>query len=252
MLETKMFTLASAMSIMGLVVTATSSGCTGKENEPGAGVAVDGGGPNARSDGGIDNNATCPTTEEIDAKKLPWKPPTIAPGACTDKDLAAFVKFVDSADNNDYKQWKGSVQNTRCRDCIFGKDGQTWSPMVENAQGDLAVLNVGGCVAIATGNEACGKAYQNWVDCRISACSTCPGGEPRAVQSCLSKANDGACKAAFTEVGTVCGEDKVADAEKACKGSKYIFEGPIKAQCIGSGGGEATDAGSNPFPLPNP
>ena len=28
-----------------------------------------------------------------------------------------------------------------------------------------------------------------------------------------------------------------ADAETACDGNKYVFEGPIRAQCIGLGGG---------------
>lgn len=40
----------------------------------------------------------------------------------------------------------------------------------------------------------------------------------------------------FDAIPIACGGTQVAaDAETACEGGKYVFEGPIRAQCIGLG-----------------
>lgn len=155
-------------------------------------------------------------------------------------ELNALVKYVDENDKAKYADWKNSVANATCRACIFGKEADAkWKPLLENAKGELVGLNVGGCIAIASGKEACGKSYQNWFDCRFEACAMCPEGDNAAVQKCLGNASKGACKKAFDDVGTICGDQAIGDAETACDGAKFVFEGPIKGQCIGlAEGGE--------------
>ncbi|MBX3192010.1 MAG: hypothetical protein KF819_33780 [Labilithrix sp.] len=185
----------------------------------------------------------CPSTRPIDADVLPWRPPAVAPGSCTEGDLAALVSHIDMNPNGDPSAWKASIASEVCRSCIFGPEGVTWPPLVENNAGMLSLINVGGCIAVATGNAACGKAYQNWYDCRIEACIDCEDNGSRFAQ-CLSVANKSACKAAFDNVGTICGDVEIANAEQACVSSKYVFEGPVRAQCIGLGdGGAGGDGG---------
>jgi hypothetical protein len=128
------------------------------------------------------------------------------------------------------------VNNPTCRACIFGLEtATTWAPLLEDAAGQLVGLNVGGCIAIASSNVNCGKAYQNWFDCRFEACTDCPSGDTAALQKCLSDASKagGACNNAFTAVDTVCTSTVITDAETACTGTSFVFEGPIKAQCVG-------------------
>jgi len=178
----------------------------------------------------------CPSPEAIDATQLPWKSPTRSPGSCTQAEVDAFTSKFDT--DQDLAAAKASITNTACRECIFAKDGATWAPLVENAAGEVAVLNVGGCIAIASNKDACGKAYQNWFDCRFEACAGCPDGDSTALQKCLSAASKkgAACYAAFEAVVPQCGDDQtVADAEAACDNTKYIFEAPIRAQCVGLG-----------------
>jgi hypothetical protein len=186
----------------------------------------------AGGDGG--KSGACPTLTPIDATLLPWAPPAISAGACSSAELAALVTYVDTHPAAKYPDWKASVANAACASCIFGKEADVmWRPMLEDAAGALLGLNVGGCIAIASGNQACGKSYQNWFDCRFEACTDCAAGDTAALQKCLTAASKGACKNAFDAVGTICGDTAIGDAETACSGDKFVFEGPIKAQCIG-------------------
>lgn len=174
----------------------------------------------------------CPTTGTIDATLLPYKSPFVSMGACTAGDLAALVTYVDN--NGTFPGWKTSVP-VACAACIFGKETEaTWKPMLEDASGTtLAQMNVGGCIAVASGSDACGKAYQQWYSCRPEACVGCPDGDSALLQKCLSAASKGPCKKAFDGVTAVCGDLVIADAETKCDGNKFVFEGPIRAQCIG-------------------
>jgi hypothetical protein len=183
----------------------------------------------------------CLSPAPIDVSSLPWKPPAVSPGACTQSDLDALVKYVETSGAAEYTQLKGAVASTTCRACIFGPDGATWPPIVENSSGQPVVVNVGGCIAIASGNEACGKAYQNWYDCRFEACVGCEDDDV-SFQKCLAAASKSACKKAFDAVTSVCTGPTIADAETACQSDKLIFEGAVRAQCIGLVDG-GTDGG---------
>ena len=248
----KFFALASVTALTGLIASVAIAGCSSTTEV--AGPAADTGTapvPDAKAGDakkpptpGDDEeppaSTECKGLTPVDATKLPWKAPTKLAGACTEKELADLVTYVDVNDTAKYAMWKASVANPACSACIFGKETDaTWKPLLENAKGELVGLNVGGCIAIASNDEKCGQSYQNWFDCRFEACGDCPQGDSAALQKCLTAASKGGCKDAFDAVSTVCGDQKITDAETACDGVKFVFEGPIKAQCIGlaEGGG---------------
>jgi len=172
----------------------------------------------------------CPIAGTVNAAALPYKSPYVAAGSCTTADLTALSTYVDNGGT--FPGWKTAVP-IGCQGCIFGSDTETlWRPILENG-GVLSGINVGGCIAVATGSDACGRAYQQWYECRPEACTGCPDGDSAALQKCMAAASKGPCKKAFDEVSAICGDVAVGDAETACDGTKYAFEGPIRAQCIG-------------------
>jgi hypothetical protein len=241
----KLFAVASVTALTGLIATVSVAGCsstTVQDTSGDSAVAADASKDAAKpkTDGSADEDTgapasgTCPTLAPIDATALPWKAPSKLVGSCTDKELTDLVTYVDANSTAKYADWKKTVTNPSCSSCIFGKETDaTWKPLLEDASGQLVGLNVGGCIAIASNNEKCGQSYQNWFDCRFEACTDCPNGDTAALQKCLTAASKGACKGAFDKVGTVCGDTAIGDAETACNGDKFVFEGPIKAQCIG-------------------
>ena len=147
------------------------------------------------------------------------------------------MNYVDTNSTATYAMWKSNgVTDATCRACVFGlQSAAQWAPLLEDGAGQLVGLNVGGCIAIASNNMACGKAYQNWFDCRFEACAGCPAGNTAALQQCLTNASKSgnACFAAFNNVDTACGATVIGNAETACEGTKFVFEGPMKAQCVG-------------------
>lgn len=255
----KLFALASVTALTGLLGAAAVAGCSSTTTQevaadgaPGTGTSGTSGGaktdtgttkPKTDSGTTIDEEdsstgpTTCPTSDPIDQTALPWKAPYKAEGACTEKNLADLVTYVDTNASAKYADWKKQVSAT-CATCIFGKETDaTWKPLLEDSKGQLVELNVGGCIGIASDNVKCGQAYQNWFDCRFEACAECPEGDSAALSKCLSAASKTACKPAFNAVGTVCGDQAIGDAETACNGDSFVFEGPIRLQCIGTEGG---------------
>jgi hypothetical protein len=246
----KLFALASVTALTGLMVSVAVAGCSSTTTESGgttdsgptgdSSVTKKDSGGNTGDDEEAPPSTECKGTTAVDATQLPWKAPFKDIGSCSAKELDDLVKYVEANDQAQYADWKKSVTNAACNGCIFGKETDTtWRPLLENAKGELVGLNVGGCIAIASGNEKCGQSYQNWFDCRFEACADCPSGDSAALQKCLSAASKGGCKKAFDDVGTICGDQAIGDAETACDGTKFVFEGPIRAQCIGlAEGGE--------------
>jgi hypothetical protein len=251
MTTSKVFALGSVTALAGLVLA--SQGCSSRvfviSNEGGAeggssgligsGGTSDGGIVRPVKDGGAKDTGvldpdpppggTCPTNDPIDATSLPWKSPRKLHGSCTQPQVDAFIASFDSS--KDLATAKASITSTTCRNCIFGPDGATWPPLVETAAGEVAVINVGGCIAVASNNDKCGKAYQQWSDCRFEACADCADGT--AFSSCVAAASKTACKAAVDAVTPACGSATVvSDAETACHNTKYIFEAPMRALCV--------------------
>jgi hypothetical protein len=243
----KMFALASVTALTGLMVSVAAAGCssttevngtdtTDAATNPDTGkkAPADGGGTGDEEEPPV--STECKGLTEVDTSTFPWKAPYKEVGACAKADLDGLVDFLGKNNTAPYTDWKKSVTDAECSACIFGKDTDTtWKPLFENAQGQLVGLNVGGCISIVSNNDKCGQAYQNWFDCPFEACADCPADDDAAFTKCRTAANSakGGCKKALDAVLTVCGDTTIDAAETACKGSKFVFEGPIKAQCIG-------------------
>jgi hypothetical protein len=244
----KLFALASVTALTGLMVSVAVAGCSSTTTETSdpsdSGTGSEGSTKDAKPPVGDDEepppSTECKGTLPVDATKLPWKSPHAEKGSCSPADLDGLVKFLEANTGAKYADWKKAITNPACNACVFGKETDAdWRPLLENAKGELTGLNVGGCIAIASANDKCGQAYQQWFDCRFEACGDCPTGDSAAFQKCLPLANKAACKDAFDNVSTVCTDAVVGDAETTCNNVKYVFEAPIKAQCIGlAEGGE--------------
>jgi len=198
---------------------------------------------------GEESGPGCGNTEVIDATSFPWKPPTRAPGSCTAAEVGAMIAFVDATPSATFDQLQASITNVACRECVFAKETTTWPPLVLNTPGTaVAAINVGGCPAIVSGLDDCGKAIQQWNNCLDEACVDCPEGSPSQRSKCVQAVNKKACKKAFEDVftGPACGGAAAAQsAIDACNRpeDKYTFIGGVRAQCVGlsavgDGGGD--------------
>lgn len=210
----------------------TSSGTSGASGGSSGTSGTSGGSSGTSGTSGTAGG--CPSNATITAASLPWKPPAQSLGSCTQTQLDTLVSYITANSAATYPQWKANgVTNATCRACIFGNDsGTTWAPLVEDGSGALAELNVGGCIAIASNSVACGKAYQNWFDCGFEACKACP--DANTLSTCRDSVNNAgkACESLFNNVTTVCTDPVITAAETKCQGTKYVFEGGVKAQCI--------------------
>lgn len=230
------WSVASVGALAAAMVVVIGAGCSSTTASPtDAGTRVT---PDVQNDVAVESAVDagakgCPSADVIDATKLPWKPPTPPQAVCTEKELTQLVAFVDKS--SDPQSWQSGdwTTNAACRACVFAKETATWAPLVIDESGRVDSINVGGCVAIASGKEACGKAYHQWRSCYLEACGGCPEGDSARFSTCVNAANKGACKKAFDDVVPACGDIETAnDAETTCEG-KYTFEGPVRAQCIG-------------------
>src|SRR5262249_20613715 len=142
------------------------------------------------------------------------------PGAASDADLKAAVSAT-------------------CAACIFDDaSGSSWAPLPETSAGGAlqpVTVNIGGCYATMTGNNACGKAVQNQLDCGFEACADCA--DDAAMAACFKAADAGACSAEAAAINTNCGgldPTVLTNADNACQpaAATYLFEGPIRVACI--------------------
>ncbi len=236
----KLFALASLTALTGLLASIAASGCSSETTVTTLDGSTDA--SRDRSTQPIDSGpVTCPTEEPIDTSAYKWRSPTLSPGACTEANLQALITYTENNEDATFKQLRDHLAtiSTTCASCAFGTDGTTWPPMVLTSTGNLSVLNVGGCIAIASGSDGCGKAYQAWFECRFEACADCPDGDTTGFRSCLTAASQGACSAAIDKVLDACGE-QIEEYETTCDNDQFVFEAPIRAQCIGpSDGGDA-------------
>jgi len=221
MLMKRHFGLAAITVLTGCIAVGAGGGCSstesGSDNTTDAGTTTPEGGSSGSS-GSSGSDAAADAA------------PAAPTSACTQADLDAFVSYVDANKTATYTAWKASVANTVCRDCIFGLEGDGLSkPIVGNANGDVAKINVGTCIAKASKDPSCGQAYQTFFDCRVEACKDLTG---EALSKCQATAPEGTCKSSSDAVLTTCGAEKLDAAEVACDGKKFVFEGAIRAQCL--------------------
>jgi hypothetical protein len=243
----KMFALASVTALTGLVSSVAASGCssTNSVSSTDEGGLTEAGKDATRpKETGPDEEdtgpSTCPTPEPIDATKIAWKPPGVAQGSCSEAEIAALVKFVDDNPTTEYSKLKASVTNATCKACLFVPDGAKWGAFVEKSDGTFLRHNFGGCMAVVSGKESCGKAYSQFDDCLGQACAMCA--DEATYDKCTGQpAANGACKASLDALLAECTE---AD-ETTCGdlSTKYLFEAAAKALCVGFGDGGIGDGG---------
>jgi len=238
----RVFALASATSLAGLVAASTIAGCSDDdEAAPTADAGTD-----RRVPVVIDDASTnaCFSDTAVDATKFTYKPPTVRPGSCTSEDVNNIVKFVDDTDGATFQDFQKEVQDKysqACAACIFGDRGaDTWAPILTE-EGRVVDLNASGCVQIASNRgDACGRAHWQWNACIDEACANCQAGSQEE-RECASAVQSGACKAATDALATACGNN-VNSFITACRGT-YGFDAWIRRQCVGTAGDAGTDAG---------
>jgi hypothetical protein len=249
MMMKRIFALASVTTVCGLVAATSASGCSSSDSggapaeEAGLDGSADAKKPVEASDDIPDTGApTCPTTAAIDATTNEWKPPNVMPGACTGAMVDALVAAVDASPMIAYPDLKAKITDPTCKACLFAPDGAKWAAFVEDASGAFLRQNFGGCVAVVSGQEACGKAFSQYEDCTDLACQDCA--DETSFNACNSPASKGACKTAASNVTTVCGSNVTAIDTCQSLGTKYLFESAARALCVGLGDG-GTDAGDD-------
>ena len=246
-MEKKLYALASLSALSGMVSATTLAGCSNEENKASAtqdaGISPSSGqdaAPKAKPDSGddaVDEQTSCLATDAIDATQFPYSKAKRAAGACTTKELDALSAFFGEKARNGQdvvvSEWSKTVGDS-CSKCVFSATTATeWGPVLVKDD-KLDNINRGGCIEIASGKEACGRAYQRVAECRLEACSkTCDKAEE--FTSCLSDIEKiflGPCKAAYDTLEKDCGTDNLAKYETACRGASFTFEGPVRVQCI--------------------
>ena len=235
----KMFALASVTALTGLVASVAASGCSSTTSvaEEGGTTVSEAGDAKKPIEAGPEEEAgpaTCPTTDPIDATVAPWKPPAVSQGSCSEKMITDLVAFVDANKMAAYADIKKAVTDATCKACLFVKDGDKWGPLVEKADGSFLRNNFGGCVAVTSGKEACGKAYSQYDDCVSFACQDCA--DDAATSKCRTAAAKGACKGAAASLVKECPDNT---ALTACDdlAKTYTFEAAARALCVGTGDG---------------
>jgi hypothetical protein len=197
---------------------------------------VDGGPSTPGFDSGAPAPTSCLATDPIDATQFTYNPPTpAAAGKCTSQELSTISSYyTQHAAEQPFNLdgWKASV-SAGCSSCAFGDvNAATWAPILLGSDGQLDVIS-GGCIGTVSHNADCGRAYQQYQDCTLTAClAKCTTQEDfsacRADQAVLTTS----CKKAVDDVLTVCGQDKLGEYQTACQGTTYTFEGPIKVMCV--------------------
>lgn len=252
----KMFALASVTALAGLVATVAVSGCsstTSGGDESDAATTPDATKKPPIEAGPTDDDAgpgTCPTTDTIDVTTAPYESPVVVANACTEADVAALVKVVDDKqDAVTDADLLAAIPAGACHDCVFAKDdGTHWGPLATDSTGaKVTLINTPSCIGIVSGSEACGKAWTQFSECLDAACQDCPTGDQAGLSACHTAAGQGACNGGVAAVQTNC-PDLQANGEVCDKlSTKYAFEVPVRAQCIGltpvDGGADAGDGG---------
>ncbi len=241
----KLYALASVTALGGLVAAVSASGCSSTEiiTQPG-----DSGVGDAKRDvtqlppEDAAPAETCLEPKEIDATTVPYKPPAIKLNVCDTAALKVIDDLIAAKPKATFADLKQALtdHSAPCANCVFGPDGDTWPVIVENGD-KIVALNLGGCVGIVSGKEACGKAYQQWDLCLDSACQTCPDAE----KSDCSQGAQGpgkACGKASTALEEACGSNVNTFIQTCFKQGELTIKGPITQQCIG---GSIKDAGND-------
>ncbi len=232
----KLFALASVSALTGLLAATAAAGCT---SETVADATIDASPPpNAEEAGDL----RCYKDDPFDATAVPYKKARVIPGACSENVTKVLDPFFSSKDVN-LDQVQRALQTKEsmdCSNCVFGSDGDSWGPFA--ISGDRLIINIGGCIEVVSGSEACGRAFHQLDGCLSSVCKGCTS-EDRSL--CQQHVEGTACNDASQALVTACGgQVNLSSYIRECiKSVKYDIYGPILKLCVGSG--TASDAGSD-------
>ena len=252
----KVFALASVTALSGLMVSMVAAGCSSTITVPDVDSSTADTGP-VKDSSRPDTNApdtsmpgTCPTTDPIDTSSEPYKTPA-APqvGACNDTDLKAMEAVVKAGNLKTLADLVATGVSATCKACaVTDATAAAWGPAVSNVTIDgkmTDIFNVGACVGIVSGKDACGKAFAEYDDCTNTACTDCAD---TAKSACFTKAAQNACQPQVQALITACGGQAPAQAYvnqcnnagqggcTSCAGTGndiyYQFEEYVVQQCV--------------------
>lgn len=262
--------LAGIATLMGAIAAAGAVGCANDDDglaatDVDAGTKAQDAGrdvfvPPSDDDDDDERPESCASKEPVDATKIPYTKALRSPGACSRDEVETLVKYYDEQDPNKVSvaSWAATVSDT-CAACAFTvADADEWGPLL--VEGDKFVgVSRGGCIEIASGKEACGRAYEQTVSCIVLSCLPPAQHGFGGFGTCATQSEFDACRAevlgtgpcavAYAALQQECGSDFSAY-EEACRapagspaGGRYAFEGTIPAHCGGSAPDEGADAG---------
>ena len=253
----KLFALASVTALAGLVSAVGAAGCSETVVEPGASTDAATTTDAKKTDSGKTvtppdsedpppDVVACTTKTDVDISTILYQPAFTKAGACTQADADKIKAYLDAKiaakdfafKNSEWATGSGAAAN--CTACVFSKfDDAKWGVIIADKDDGFETYNRGGCIEIVSKNTECGKAYQQFQNCPLEACSAC------TTQADFDACRDAdtlfstVCKNAIDNVQTKCGKD-VGAYETACKGGLDAY---IKTHCITGSVGDAGDGG---------
>ena len=210
--------------------------CNAADDASSAGPSIDGGkaGSDAKT-GGDAVAGSCLPGDVTSFTGGDYHPPLGAyQGKCDDDMLAAYVdckKNTNPVSCNTFATGLGAA----CLACIETPVASAnWGPVVVDASGTHATLNLPGCLALAygegTSSTGCGGTLQKELNCEVAACGTnCATAPANDLQSCelASIGSSGGCSAfASAEIDACSGDG--GPAAEACLPQTYPDGGPAE------------------------
>ena len=221
------------------LITATFAVVCACTNDPG--VTGDAG-PDVRpGDAGRDVDASPPVDAggcapgDVSSFSPNWVPPKPASSACTQANIDQYAKdCLDPQTGNTTACNAFQTANKACVTCLVTPESATtYGAAISQANGVIS-LNVGGCIALLSGDlgaSGCGAKYEANRQCAAAACDEpcpIPNGDDPAFQKylkCLTAAEKTSCKAYSA---AVCPEPD-AGAVAACSLNGASFVDNFKA-----------------------
>lgn len=239
----KLIALTTTVSVLGLVVAASVSGCS--DDTPVTDSA------DAKADRvavTLDAAPACFSDDPIDATDVPYNSPNTVANACSEDNVTELVAWIKANPEKSFVDMQAHIKATYpadCNACIFSENtAALWGPLITN-NGVLTGINGAGCVEIVSGKgNACGKAYHQWDVCIDFACQECT--DDAEYTDCTGNVQTTACADASDALVAACGQ-QINNFIQACRGT-YGIDAWIRRSCVlgaplGDGGTDAGDAG---------
>jgi len=233
---------------MGTVMAAGAAGCSPNEDGGVAATDEDAGTKDAGHDRGVPEEDSCAAKKPIDPTTIPYAKALRVPGACSNDEVKALTKYYSEhsevPDDLSVAKWAETVSES-CAACAFtASTAEAWGPLLVDGDTFLQA-NRGGCVEIASGKEACGRAYEQVNGCLILACFAPPQG---GLGRCTTQAEFDACRNEVLSTGQCAGASEAVEQEcgaklssyqKACgAGATNVVGAVIPAHCGGAAPGD--------------